>query len=167
MSATSSSLDRRGFLASSAAVATSGLFVTAAEAAAEDGAIRPFRIDIAEEQLADLRRRLAATRWPDKETVADDSQGVPSATIQDLARYWGKDYDWRKVEARLNALPQFVTEIDGVDIHFIHVRSNDIMRCRSSSPRMASSVIEQLNHDPLTNPTANGASASDAFHLRL
>src|SRR5580658_1420546 len=101
MSATSSSLDRRGFLANSGAVAASGLFATAAKAAAEDGAVRPFHIDIAEEQLVDLRRRLAATRWPDKETVADDSQGVPSATIRELARYWGKDYDWRKVEVRL------------------------------------------------------------------
>ena len=167
MSATSSSLDRRGFLASSAAVAASGLIATAAEAAAEDGAIRPFHIDIPEEQLVDLRRRLAATRWPDKETVADDSQGVPSATIQDLARHWGKDYDWRKVEARLNGLPQFLTEIDGVDIHFIHVRSkHDNALPLIVTHGWPGSVIEQLKIiDPLTNPTANGASASDAFHL--
>jgi pimeloyl-ACP methyl ester carboxylesterase len=167
MSATSSSLDRRGFLASSAAVTASGLIATAAEAAAEDGAIRPFHIDIAEEQLADLRRRLTATRWPDKETVVDDSQGVPSATIHDLTRYWGKDYDWRKVEARLNALPQFVTEIDGVDIHFIHVRSkHDNALPLIVTHGWPGSVIEQLKIiDPLTNPTANGASALDAFHL--
>src|SRR3984885_12353053 len=168
MSATSSSLDRRGFLASSAAVAAaSGLIATAAQAAAEDGAIRPFHIDIAEEQLVDLRRRLAATRWPDKETVADDSQGVPSATIQGLARYWEKDYDWRKVEARLNALPQFVTEIDGLDIHFIQVRS----RNPNALPVIVThgwpgSIIEQLKIiDPLTNPTAHGGSASDAFDV--
>jgi pimeloyl-ACP methyl ester carboxylesterase len=167
MSATSSLLNRRGFVASSAAVAATGLFATAAEAAGGDGAIRPFHIDVAEEQLVDLRRRLAATRWPDKETVGDDSQGVPSATIQGLARHWEKDYDWRKVEARLNALPQFVTEIDGVDIHFIHVRSkHDNALPLIVTHGWPGSVIEQLKIiDPLTNPTANGASASDAFHL--
>src|SRR5918995_4328169 len=85
--------------------------------------IRPFSIDVPEEELADLRRRIAATQWPEKETVADESQGVPPATIQELARYWATDYDWRKVEENLNALPQFVTEIDGLDIHYIHVRS--------------------------------------------
>jgi hypothetical protein len=91
--------------------------------ATEADAPRPFRIDVPEQDLVDLRRRLAATRWPDKETVADDSQGVPLAMVQELARYWQTDYDWRKVEARLNALPPFITEIDGVDIHFSHVRS--------------------------------------------
>ena len=89
----------------------------------EDVAIRPFSFSAPEEALVDLRRRIAATRWPDKETVADTSQGVQLATMQELARYWGTDYDWRKIEARLNALPQFTTEIDGLDIHFIHVRS--------------------------------------------
>jgi hypothetical protein len=114
MSATSSSLDRRGLLASSAAVVASGLVPATARAATDDSAIRPFRINIPEEQLVDLRRRIAATRWPDKETVTDESQGLPLATIQDLARYWQTDYDWRKVEAKLNALPQFMTEIDGL-----------------------------------------------------
>ena len=87
-------------------------------------ALRPFRVDMPDEAIADLRRRIAATRWPDKETVADQSQGVQLATMKELVRYWGADHDWRKVEAKLNALPQFVTEIDGLDIHFIHVRSN-------------------------------------------
>ena len=88
-----------------------------------DNAVHPFHVDIPDEALDDLRRRIAATRWPDKETVADHSQGVQLATIQELARYWATDYDWRKCEAKLNALPQFMTEIDGLDIHFIHVRS--------------------------------------------
>jgi pimeloyl-ACP methyl ester carboxylesterase len=136
-------------------------------AAPAGDALRPFRIDVPGEVLIDLRRRLAATRWPDRETVADDSQGVPLATMQDLARYWATDYDWRKVEARLNALPQFMTEIDGLDIHFIHVRSKH----ENALPLIVThgwpgSVIEQLKIiDPLTNPTAHGASAEDAFHL--
>ena len=130
-------------------------------------ALRPFRVDMPEEAIADLRRRIAARHWPDKETVADQSQGVQLATIQGLARYWGTDYDWRKCEAKLNALPQFMTEIDGLDIHFIHVRSNH----EHALPLIVThgwpgSVIEQLKIiDPLTNPTAHGASASDAFHL--
>src|ERR1700730_13979676 len=95
----------------------------AATAVAEDTAIRPFRIDVPEEALVDLRRRISATRWPEKETVADDSQGVRLGTMQELARYWVTDYDWRKCETNLNALPHFMTEIDGLDIHFIHVRS--------------------------------------------
>ncbi len=133
----------------------------------EGDAIRPFRVNISEEALADLRRRVAMTRWPDRETVSDESQGVPLATIQELARYWGTDNDWRKIEARLNALPQFTTEIDGLDIHLIHVRSNH----ENGLPLIVThgwpgSVIEQLKIiDPLTNPTAHGASASDAFHL--
>src|SRR5271166_4768020 len=130
-------------------------------------AIRPFRIDVPEKTLIDLRRRLAATRWPERETVTDDSQGVQLATMQDLARYWATDYDWRKVEGRLNALPQFMTEIDGLDIHFIHVRSKH----ENAMPLIVThgwpgSVIEQLKIiDPLTNPTTHGASAWDAFHL--
>ncbi len=130
-------------------------------------AIRPFRINVPEEDLADLRRRIAATRWPEKETVADQSQGVQLATIQELARYWATDYDWRKCEAKLKALPQFMTEIDGLDIHFIHVRSQH----EHALPLIVThgwpgSVIEQLKIiDPLTNPTAHGASASDAFDL--
>jgi pimeloyl-ACP methyl ester carboxylesterase len=130
-------------------------------------AIRPFHVSFPEEALTDLRRRIVATRWPDKETVGDQSQGVQLATIQALARYWGTEYDWRKVEARLNALPQFITEIDGLDIHFIHVRSKH----EDALPLIIThgwpgSVIEQLKIvEPLTNPTAHGASASDAFHL--
>jgi pimeloyl-ACP methyl ester carboxylesterase len=140
--------------------------VSAAKAEASD-AIRPFRIIIPEDDLADLKRRLAATRWPEKETVADDSQGVPLEMLQDLVHYWRTDYDWRKVEARLNALPQFITAIDGLDIHFIHVRSKH----ENALPMIVThgwpgSVIEQLKIiDPLTNPTANGGSADDAFHL--
>ena len=120
-----------------------------------------------EEDLVDLRQRIAATRWPEKETVADQSQGVQLATMQELARYWATEYDWRKVEARLNALPQFLTEIDGLDIHFIHVRSKH----EDALPLIVThgwpgSVIEQLKIiEPLTNPTAHGASAADAFHL--
>jgi pimeloyl-ACP methyl ester carboxylesterase len=135
--------------------------------AATDDAIRPFHIDIPEADLVDLRRRLAATRWPEKETVADDTQGVPLAMLQDLVRYWRTDYDWRKMEARLNALPQFITEINGLDIHFIHVRSKH----ENALPMIVThgwpgSVIEQLKIiDPLTNPTAHGGSAKDAFHL--
>jgi pimeloyl-ACP methyl ester carboxylesterase len=167
MSATSSSLDRRGLLASSAAVVASGLVPATARAATEDSAIRPYRINIPEEQLVDLRRRVAATRWPDKETVTDESQGLPLATIQDLARYWQTNYDWRKVEAKLNALPQFMTEIDGLDIHFIHVRSkHDNAMPLIVTHGWPGSVIEQLKIiDPLSDPTAHGASASDAFHL--
>ena len=167
MSATSSSLDRREFLASSAAVGASALFATSARAAAGDGSIRPFHVNIPQDQLVDLRRRVLATRWPERETVTDRSQGVQLAKIQEIVRYWGKDYDWRKVEARLNALPQFITEIDGLDIHFIHVRSKH----ENALPLIVThgwpgSVIEQLGIiDPLSNPTAHGASAADAFHL--
>ena len=130
-------------------------------------AIRPFSFSASDEALADLRRRIAATRWPDKETVADQTQGVQLATVQELARYWGTDYDWRKIEARLSALPQFVIEIDGLDIHFIHVRSEN----ENALPMIVThgwpgSIIEQLKIiDPLTNPTAHGGSASDAFHV--
>jgi pimeloyl-ACP methyl ester carboxylesterase len=130
-------------------------------------AIRPFRINVPQETLVNLRRRIAATRWPEKETVPDQSQGLQLATMQKLARYWAKDYDWRKVEAKLNALPQFITEIDGLDIHFIHVRSKH----ENALPLIVThgwpgSIIEQLKIiDPLTNPTAHGASASDAFHV--
>ena len=129
--------------------------------------IRPFRVDIPEAALEDLRRRIAATNWPEKETVEDQSQGVPLAMIQELARYWATKYDWRKCEATLNALPQFITEIDGLDIHFIHVRS----RHEDALPLVVNhgwpgSIIEQLKIiDRLTDPTAHGASATDAFHL--
>ena len=135
--------------------------------AAASGAIRPFRVNVPEEDLLDLRRRLAATRWPDREIVADQSQGVKLATIQQLVRYWQADYDWRKVEARLNALPQFITGIDGVDVHFVHVRSKQ----DNALPMIVThgwpgSIIEQLKIiDPLTNPTAHGGKAEDAFDL--
>jgi hypothetical protein len=130
-------------------------------------AIRPFHVDVPEEELADLRRRIAATRWPEKETVADQSQGVQLATIQELARYWGTDYDFRRFEARLNALPQFITEIDGLDIHFIHVKSPH----ENALPLIIThgwpgSVIEMLNVvGPLTDPTAHGGDAEDAFDV--
>ena len=133
----------------------------------EEAAVRPFRIDVPEADLVDLRRRIAETRWPERETVADESQGVQLATIEELARYWAADYDWRKVEANLHALPQFMTEIDGLDIHFIHVRSEH----EDALPLIVNhgwpgSIIEQLKIiEPLTNPTAHGASASDAFHV--
>ena len=135
--------------------------------ASDHTAIRPFRINIPQDALVDLRRRLAATRWPEKETVADDTQGVPLATMRELVRHWQTDYDWRKIEARLNALPQFITEIDGLDIHFIHVRSkHDNALPLIVTHGWPGSVIEQLKIiDPLTNPTAHGASASDAFDL--
>jgi pimeloyl-ACP methyl ester carboxylesterase len=138
---------------------------TALETAAT--AIRPFRVETLQADLDDLRQRLAATRWPDKETVDDPSQGVQLATIQALAHYWATEYDWRTCEAKLKALPHFITEIDGLDIHFIHVRSKH----EDALPLIVlhgwpGSVIEQLKIiDPLTNPTAHGASAADAFHL--
>jgi pimeloyl-ACP methyl ester carboxylesterase len=136
-------------------------------AATENNAIRPFPVNFPEEALIDLRRRIITTKWPDRETVTDETQGMQLATMQELARYWATDYDWRKCEARLNALPQFMTEIDGLDIHFIHVRSKH----ENALPVIVThgwpgSVIEQLKIiDPLTNPTAHGASAADAFHL--
>lgn len=130
-------------------------------------AVRSFRVDMPEEALVDLRRRVAAMRWPQKEVVVDQSQGVQLSTIQALAHSWATDYDWRKVEARLNALPQFVTEIDGLDIHFIHVRSkHDGALPLIVTHGWPGSVIEQLKIiDPLTNPPTHGASASDAFDI--
>src|SRR5215207_827642 len=131
--------------------------------------VRPFRIDVPEEELVELRRRVAATRWPHKELVEDRSQGVQLATLQALARYWTTDYDWRKAEEKLNALPQFTTEIDGIDIHFIHVRSQH----EDALPLIMThgwpgSVIELLETvGPLTDPTAHGGDAEDAFHLVL
>lgn len=130
-------------------------------------AVRPFRVHFSDAELSEMRRRISATRWPDRETVTDQSQGPQLATLQKLARYWATEYDWRKVEARLNALPNFVTEIDGLDIHFIHVRSKH----ENALPLIVThgwpgSIIEQLKIvDPLTNPTAYGASAADAFDL--
>jgi pimeloyl-ACP methyl ester carboxylesterase len=136
-------------------------------ASAGANGIRPFTVEVPEAELEALRARIVATRWPEKETVADQSQGVQSATIRELARYWASDYDWRKCEAKLNALPQFMTEIDGLDIHFIHVRSEH----EDALPLIIThgwpgSIIEQLKIiGPLTEPTAHGGSASDAFHL--
>jgi pimeloyl-ACP methyl ester carboxylesterase len=131
--------------------------------------IRPFHVEIPDEQIDDLRRRIAATRLPSKELVADRSQGVQLTTIQELARYWATDYDWRKAEAKLNALPQFTTEIDGVDIHFIHVRSpHEDALPLIMTHGWPGSVIELLETvGPLTDPTAHGGSAEDAFHLVL
>jgi pimeloyl-ACP methyl ester carboxylesterase len=133
----------------------------------DETAIRPFHVNFPHAELAELRRRISATRWPDRETVTDHSQGVPLATVQKLARYWAALYDWRKVEAKLNALPNFITEIDGLDIHFIHVRSkHDKALPLIVTHGWPGSVIEQLKIvDPLTNPTAHGGNASDAFHL--
>jgi len=148
-------------------VVISGVAAPKLRAAAEDKAIRPFHFKAPDAALADLRKRVAATRWPDKETVNDRSQGVQLATMQALAKYWATDYDWRKCEARLNALPQFITEIDGVDIHFIHVRSKE----KNALPMIIThgwpgSIIEQLKIiDPLTNPTAHGGKAEDAFDV--
>ncbi len=150
-----------------AAGAASILPAQPASAASGKDAVRPFHVHIPEEQLVDLRRRLAATRWPEKEIVNDYSQGVRLKTIQQLVRYWQSDYDWRKVEARLNAVPQFITEIDGIDIHFIHVRSkHDNALPLIVTHGWPGSIIEQLKIvDRLANPTAHGASAADAFHL--
>jgi pimeloyl-ACP methyl ester carboxylesterase len=141
--------------------------VTAAVANAEHEAIRPFRVDIPKEALVDLRNRVAATRLPDKETVSDDSQGVRLATVQKLARYWATEYDWRKVEAKLNSYPNFITEIDGLDIHFIHVRSkHDHALPLIVTHGWPGSIIEQLKIiDPLVDPTVHGGSAADAFDV--
>jgi pimeloyl-ACP methyl ester carboxylesterase len=135
--------------------------------AAEKDAIRPFRASVPEAELSELRRRVQATKWPERETVTDATQGVQLATMQALARYWATEYDWRKLEAKLNALPQFVTEIDGLDIHFLHVRSKH----EDALPLIVThgwpgSIIEQMKIiEPLTNPTAHGGSSSDAFHV--
>ena len=150
-----------------AAAATLSLLPGHAAAATENSAIRPFRINVPEDQLVDLRRRIVATRWPDRETVNDRSQGVQLAEFKEMVRYWGTEYDWRKAEANLNALPQFITTIDDVDIHFIHVRS----RHPNALPIIIThgwpgSVIEQLKIiGPLTDPTAHGGRADDAFDV--
>ena len=142
-------------------VAQSGSDITSSEA------IRPFKVNVPDAQLKDLRQRIQATKWPKKETVSDATQGVQLATMQKLANYWATDYDWRKVEARLNALPMFITNIDGLDIHFIHVKSKN----PKALPLIVThgwpgSIIEQLKIiDPLTNPTAHGGKAEDAFDI--
>ena len=164
---TFSSHARRAILAAPAAAGAARVLPAQTSAASDPNAIRPFRFTASEEELTELRRRINATRWPERETVTDASQGVQLATMQALARYWATEYDWRKVEARLNALPQFITEIDGLDIHFIHVRSKH----ENALPLIVThgwpgSIIEQMKIiDPLTNPTAHGGSASDAFHV--
>ena len=165
-------LTRRDFVGTAGAVVAAlplGLVAIpeGSQAMNDPTAIRPFRVSVPEADLVELRRRINATRWPKRETVTDDSQGVPQATIQQLAQYWGSEYDWRKCEAKLNALPQFLTAIDGLDIHFIHVRS----RHENALPVIVThgwpgSIIEQLKIiDPLTNPTAHGGSAVDAFDV--
>src|SRR5687768_15241627 len=156
---------RSVLVAAMAAAGAAGLLPAASRAVAQDDTVRPFRVSVPEEQLEDLRRRIATTKWPSRELVTDASQGVQLATMRELARHWQMDYDWREFEAKLNALPQFMTTIDGVDIHFIHVRSKH----PNALPVIVThgwpgSIIEQLKIiDPLTNPTAHGGHASDAF----
>jgi pimeloyl-ACP methyl ester carboxylesterase len=174
-------VDRRRFLAAAATTAAAsqlGLLgfsrrvqaMTGVMTEAQTGQktdIRPFHFTVSDADLTDLRRRINATKWPERETVNDDTQGVQSDTIRKLARYWGTDYDWRKGEAKLNSVPHFITEIDGLDIHFIHVKSKH----ENAMPIVIThgwpgSIIEQMKViDPLTNPTAHGGSASDAFHV--
>jgi pimeloyl-ACP methyl ester carboxylesterase len=155
------------YVLAAASTADSASPVSASRERADDDSIRPFKYHATNEELTDLRRRIAATKWPSPELVADGSQGVQLETLHEIAQYWQTDYDWRKVEARINALPQFVTTIDGVDIHFIHVRSKH----PNALPVIVThgwpgSFIEQLKIiDPLTNPTAHGGSASDAFDV--
>ena len=167
MSTIPQSSDGRGALAASAATAASSRVSRQARVETKSDAIREFYVNVPESELAELRRRINATRWPDRETVSDATQGVQLATTQALARYWATEYDWRKCEARLNALPQFITGIDGLDIHFIHVRSKH----PNALPVIVThgwpgSIVEQLKIiDPLTNPTAHGGSASDAFDV--
>jgi pimeloyl-ACP methyl ester carboxylesterase len=164
MSDSNSSTTRREVLVAAAVGSAAMMMPSALHAATDD--IRPFTVHFSDEALADLKRRVAATRWPDQENVADDSQGVKLATMQKLAKHW-QTYDWRKAEARLNAVPQFITEIDGLEIHFIHVRSKH----ENALPMIVThgwpgSIVEQLKIiDPLTNPTAHGGTAEDAFHL--
>jgi pimeloyl-ACP methyl ester carboxylesterase len=171
MATKSSPSSQRDVSAAAAAASAVALLATQAagaiEETAEEDAVRPFKIDVPEEALVDLRRRINATRWPERETVNDDSQGVQLATMQKLARYWATEYDWRKCEAKLNALPQFITKIDGLDIHFIHVRSKH----KNALPLIVThgwpgSVVEQLKIvGPLTDPTAHGGSDADAFDV--
>jgi pimeloyl-ACP methyl ester carboxylesterase len=163
----SQSLTRRDVLVAAAVTGAAALIPGTAHAASGDAAIRPFQVHFPDAALADLKRRVVATEWPERELVADASQGVQLATMRELARYWAADHDWRRCEAHLNALPQFMTEIDGVDIHFIHVRS----RHPNALPIIVThgwpgSIVEQLKIvDRLANPTAHGAGAADAFDV--
>jgi pimeloyl-ACP methyl ester carboxylesterase len=167
MSDLSNSPTRRTLLATSMAIGAASMIPTTLAAAATGAGIRPFHIHFSDAALADLRRRVAATNWPEREQVSDTTQGVQLRTMQNLAHYWSGEYDWRKVEARLNALPNFITQIDGLDIHFIHVRSKHA----NALPIIIThgwpgSIIEQLKViDPLTNPTAHGGTAADAFDV--
>jgi pimeloyl-ACP methyl ester carboxylesterase len=182
MSAISRAALRHALLATSVSAVTLGLALHAGptfaqtvassaspSVAAQDAAIRPFRVNVPDAALADLRRRIAATRWPDRETVSDQSQGVQLAKLQELVRYWGTDYDWRKAEAKLNALPQFITTIDDVEIQFTHVRSphpNAMPLIMTHGwPGSALELLKVVG--PLTDPTAYGGRAEDAFHLVL
>lgn len=165
--------NRREFVAAAATTAAVGtlglkaLDAVADEVKADRTAVRPFRVEVPEADLTDMRRRIKATRFPEKEPVADHSQGVPLDTVEKLARYWANEYDWRKCEARFNAVPGFLTEIDGLDIHFLHARSKH----ENALPIVVThgwpgSIVEQLKIiDPLVNPTAHGGSAADAFHV--
>ncbi len=167
MSAPSPPFTRRRLLVGMAAAGTFDALPTRARAVVDNEGIRPFQVDIPEEAIADLRRRLDATRWPNRETVANQSQGVQLTKLQELVRYWVAAYDWRKVEARLNGLPMFVTEIDGLDIHFIHIRSPHV----NAMPMIMThgwpgSILEFMKvMGPLTDPTAHGGAPEDAFHL--
>ncbi|UVC11183.1 epoxide hydrolase [Rhizobium sp. TH2] len=169
MSAAFSILNRQGLLAATIATGAIKLLPEAAQAATEGSLIRPFTINIPEEDIVDLRLRIAATRWPDRETVDDRSQGIQHASLQEILHYWRTEYDWRRAEATLNALPQFISEIDGLDIHFIHVRS----RHPNALPLIMThgwpgSVFELLKTvGPLTDPAAFGGRAEDAFDLVL
>jgi pimeloyl-ACP methyl ester carboxylesterase len=169
MSAIVRTATRRDLLVATAAAGAAGLVPGALRAMAADAPIRPFRIQVPEEALVDLRKRIAATRWPDRETVNDRTQGVQLAKLKPLVDYWGTSYDWRKIEAKLNALPQFITEIDGLGIQFAHIRSPH----EGAMPMLMThgwpgSIVELLKViDPLTNPTAHGGTAEDAFHLVL
>ena len=170
MSIGSPSPTRRSLLTGSA-VGGAALFVSAAYAESDvgagGGAIRPFRVGFPQEALDDMRRRIAATRWPDKELVTDRSQGVQLEALEALARYWSTTYDWRKAEAKLNALPQFTTEVDGVNVHFIHVRSpHEDALPLIMTHGWPGSVIEQIDTvGALTDPTAHGRQAGDAFDV--
>jgi pimeloyl-ACP methyl ester carboxylesterase len=167
MSAPSLPFTRRSLLAGITAAGAFSALPAGARAAIDSETVHPFQLDIPDEAIADLRRRLAATRWPNREIVANQSQGVQLAKLQELVRYWATGYDWRKVEARLNALPMFVTEIDDLDIHFIHVRSPHA----TAMPMIMThgwpgSILEFIKViGPLTDPTAYGGAAEDAFHL--
>lgn len=158
---------RRELLAVATAAAAVNLLPGALQAMAGSDSIRPFRAEVPQEEIDDLRRRIAAARWPDRETVTDRSQGAQLTRLQELVRYWGTDYDWRKGEARLNAFPQFVTEIDGLDIHFIHVRSPHAnalpLNMTHGWPGSVFELVKTIG--PLTDPTAHGGSEEDAFHL--